>query len=304
MEDSQLKSSNSKSAEIIRMLPALVIGMSSVCFILGLLIVNFYLASFGIYSYEFIRTEYILTGGVFALLVGQAAVGIYYSQLFYTSRVARYFQTKKPGRYKRIFFLIVFVAALVFIEVSSIQLISLNEFHLNTRDSWIGLVALYVTAILIMGFYNKLTRYLQVDIAQAVISLPESRSEKGLIDPLTVFGDTPFLKFTTYLVMIFATTGLYALSVYPYIQGSYGGGVKDHEILIPTARGLEVCKQLSLPINGTAVGPLEVLTESDKEIVVLVPNELSTNKIAVRINKNNFDAAQTIPLKPKTFWSH
>lgn len=69
--------------------------------------------------------------------------------------------------------------------------------------------------------------------------------------------------------------------------------------MVPTPRGVEISKTFSLPFNKdkTLIGPLEVLTESDKEIVVLISSELSPKKkIAMRLNKDNFDAVQSHPL--------
>lgn len=49
-------------------IPALAIGITTACFILGLLVVNLRQAQFGIYFLDFIRTEYMLVGAVFVFL--------------------------------------------------------------------------------------------------------------------------------------------------------------------------------------------------------------------------------------------
>lgn len=68
--------------------------------------------------------------------------------------------------------------------------------------------------------------------------------------------------------------------------------MKEPVILIATPRGTQVSIEAGLPVlkNGTSVGPLLLLTETETELVVLT-KENSTDKFhAVKLSKPLFDA--------------
>ena len=69
MEQRPIEKPIMTTRDFVKAIPTLAFGVSSVCFILGLLIVNLHLSKYGIYSKEFLRTEYLLAGAVCIILV-------------------------------------------------------------------------------------------------------------------------------------------------------------------------------------------------------------------------------------------
>src|SRR5579863_1563721 len=55
--------------EIVEVGSKAALGVAATCFAVGLLIVNTRLAAYGVYSSDFIRTEYVLAGAAFIVLV-------------------------------------------------------------------------------------------------------------------------------------------------------------------------------------------------------------------------------------------
>lgn len=74
MEKKSLDKSNWLTPDIFKTVPMLVVWASSFFVILGFLIINLYLAQFGVYSKEFLRVEFVLTGAMFVILVAVAHV--------------------------------------------------------------------------------------------------------------------------------------------------------------------------------------------------------------------------------------
>jgi len=259
----------------------IVVGVSSACFILGLLIVNLRLAKFGIYSPDFVRTEYVLVGAVFLFLVATAYFSFQHSLRDFKA-VPQHWKQKHYFRSIGITFFGALTAIGPLMFVFSIMTISTNIF----KDWW-----LWISLMALVGF-GHYARQLYIRGSTLII---DNQPTDGNVDAMQISKTNQLLGHTAFLLLYM---GIYANYLYPHIPPSFGGGNKTPVILIPTAKGLEICKILALPLqkNQVTIGPIEVLTESENELVVLVSDGLTEKKHAIRLKRELFDAIQaTIP---------
>lgn len=266
---------------MIKWIPGTALGISTACFILGLLIVNLRLAAYGVYSLEFVRTEYILVGAVFLFLVVTAYVSFAYSlQEFKSAKLSW-----KERKYKRAiagaFFGLVVAIGPVFSAFSVVA----NNMRLKFYEEIFAL-----TLLILIGFMVHMA-YVRLSMLIPLIGANTSDKFPNLIESVRVV--------LVYVVMLLVFVGGYALIMYPQISPAFGGGNKSHVVLIPTQRGLEVSKLLTLPVSKeqTVVGPLEVLSESEHELIIVAPGEIYEKRRAIRLNRELFDAIQAVTEK-------
>lgn len=254
------------------------IGATTTCFILGLLIVNLRLSWYGTYSQEFVRTEYILVGAIFIFLVTTAHTSFARSQADFKRTIPNIKSKRYLSALSNISFgLITLIAPLVVI-------FGFLFFNNEYIFSWMGLLS-----ILGLIIFAHIAMLFLSELATLIYEFhPSTESEK----PDRVVAVDRLLGQVAFLLIYL---GMYSNFMYPYISPAFGGGHKSPVMLHPTLRGVEISKALSLPMhnNPEIVGPIEILTESEKELVVLIPDTLSGKQQAVRLNKELFDAIQT-----------
>lgn len=265
--------------DIVKSAPGLIVGISSAFFVLGLLIVNLHLSRYGLYSKEFLRSEYVLAGAVFVLFMVSAEVG--------TSYFVEWMQ-KMVSLWRDKHFARILLTPYMLLPVLFVPLLLL----LLSGNGYIGIKGVKTMGIPMGGvfmasamFYHAY-RQLKLNLNEIFPARTEQNTERAPHKRIS--------KLFWPLLFVLSGITFYAKTTYPYISAVYGGGTRSPAIIYPTPRGYEVCKALSLPVNpNKSVGPLEVLTESEKEITILVQNGLSAKKIAIQLNKELLDATQT-----------
>lgn len=277
MDQESSEQSTWTQQDVIKVIPSIFLGVSSVFFILGLLIVNLHLAQYGIYSKEFLRTEYLLTGAVFVIFLILAEVSISYL-VDWVVRIKAHWKERK-------FTLLIWSPLSLSFAALSVPIALL----LLSGQSSVNLKAL--TSPLLGIFFTSMLFY--TAIKQIKVNFMDTLSENKNINSRSEWFKRLSKFFGPLMLILFGITG-YANTTYPYISAVYGGGDRAPAFVFPTQRGYEVCKALSLPINSNqTVGPLEVLTESEKELTILVQNGFSDKKVAIQLNKSLLDAIQT-----------
>lgn len=271
-----------KPSIIVEYLPTLAIASTTTCFVLGLLIVNLRLSYYGIYSLEFIRTEYILAGAVFIFLVATASASFAYSQGNFNRVIPEIKEKRFGSAFANMFFGLITLSAPLIVVFGFLFLNSGYIYSVNAWLSIFGLISFAHIARLFISEFASFVHETNFDDESGKIKQAEIANR--------LFGQIAFL-----LVFI----GGYANLMYPHIPPSFGGGHKSPALLYPTSRGLDICKALKLPLqsNQAIVGPVEILTESEKELVILIPDSLSGKQHAIRLNRELFDAFQAITPK-------
>jgi len=85
------------------------------------------------------------------------------------------------------------------------------------------------------------------------------------------------------LVIVFSVAVTYASFGYPEISGVFGGGRRDPVMLFVAPRGSEIAKALKLPVDadGKAIGPIEILAESQTMLAVLPVQQRSGQAVQI-----------------------
>jgi len=266
-----------------RVISSAAVGGAALSFSFGLLIVNLRLARYGVFSSEFVRTEYILAGAMFLSLVA-------ISYFFFVSGIDTWNRIRQRWRDRR--WLKVALGGLIIpVEILTIPLwvlISASNYQVRWDHMILGLFGLIVLGSLSrrlfessFGFWKRLAK-------EPADTLPKYRFEDVRTNLILV---------PAFLMLV----ALYAQLIYPQLSPAIGGGRHDPVLLFVNDRGLTVSKSLNLPLqtDGVSVGPLDVLSESDSEIVVLAPTDesASVKRWAIRLHRNLFDAVATVAIK-------
>jgi len=265
--------------ELVQITPTAALGATAVCFATGLLIVNLRLAKYGVYSAEFVRTEYVLAGGTFILLVAVAYISWVYGIKEIKQSGEKWREKKRLSAVGYVVFGVIGTLAPVIFVFS---VVSQYKFGVDNWRMWASVLILVATGQYASELFLRLFGLWQV------ISTTEGVSTK--IDQLSRFRDLLGL-----VPLLLVSLGSYAHLAYPYISPAMGGGRKDPVVLIATSRGFEVSAAIGLPVqtDGRSVGPLQLLTESEAEIVVLLGDEDSGPLRAMRLRRTMFDAVLT-----------
>lgn len=266
-----------------RMISSAAFAGAASSFSLGLLIVNLRLAQYGVLSSGFVRTEYILVGATFLSLVA-------ISYFFFVSGIDTWDRARQFGRYRH-WLKAALAGFLVPLEILLFPLAVLgiaSNYQLRWGHMIIGLFGLIFFGSLSMALFNRSLGFWRRFVKEPADSLPSPRSED--------------VRANLILVPVFLTlVVVYAQQIYPYLSPAIGGGRHDPVLLLLNDRGVTVSKSLNLPLqtDGVSLGPLDVLSESDSEIVVLAPTDesASVKRRAIRLHRSLFDAVATVRIK-------
>jgi hypothetical protein len=250
-----------------------IIAFIGACYAAGYTVVNIRLSSFGIYAPGFARAEYILAGAAFLIFLAIAQLSFTYSdQVFAHART-----------YKR----------------SGTRLRALNGFA-------VGLILLFAPNWLVLsrvagpGLKWSDSLWTTVFMIGMVAGFANIRTNLTAMRPGNLDTSRPYrvaflrlLYFSTILSGVLGVT-VYAHFVYPLISTTFGGGKRGPVVLVVTEAGAKVAQQLVLPVsmNNRLVGPVEPLTETDAEIVLVTQGSqgFHPRANAVRLKKEYIEA--------------
>jgi hypothetical protein len=231
--------------------PKVAITAGAVCYGIGLLIVSSHLATLGVYSTDFLRTEYVLAGATYCVLTLCAAVGSHYLVAFGKDSVDLWKKKKYVGA---VFELGSTVALSLYIFTFALNLISTPGFA--SYANWHMWLALGIA----ISSYTMLRAVLTV-LAKVWSTTPGNENKKARMGH--------WWHLVLYLVGLFATIGVYTEQIYPHLLLQYGGGHTEAVALIPTANGERVGHLAGLPFQRDGlIGPLQLLLENDQGYTV------------------------------------
>jgi hypothetical protein len=262
--------------ELIEVGSKMAIGATAACFAVGLLVVNIRLSGYGVYSNEFVRTEYVIVGAAFVVLVTIAGVAAKYG----IATVEKSIELLKNGSWKRGGFQILLaVMGILTIPIYTMMMLSGGRLGYENWKSWAALVIFAVVYIHLSDLRKHLSQ-----LWKSAAGPAQSRDSKNLLE----HGHALVWP----LINVLAMVGAYATIVYPDLSPVYGGGHRDALVLMPTTRGSEVGASVGLPIlPDKAIGPVQLLTESDKELIVArTGGTLLSPPHAVRISRDLIEA--------------
>lgn len=271
--------------DVIQVVSPVTFATLGLCFALGLLIINLRLATFGVFDGGFLRTEYVLTGALFLFLVVQAGVSFHYS----LTRVVDGRDLWRKGNKIKGFALIgLTIFAYTGTQSYALGILSQHQLGFLNWKTWLVLAILLGAAVQVRVLFGD-----SYGVCKQFFHSVEN-------DRVSEFsGQLNDLAFSLLFVLVFIA--MYAQYAFPKLSPAFGGGLKDHVILLPTERGVEVIKALGLPArkDQKTFGPFEILTESDKEIVI-ISDDIKKESVtihAIRINRSLLDAVLNVGLE-------
>lgn len=263
--------------EIVQVLPSFVVGFTAVCFSVGLLIVNLRLARYGVFASELVRSEYVTAGALFIFLVTLTQLSLSYGLTQIESAAPRW----REGRRIASAFTVIFGLIEIFAPlVTALNFMSDREFM------WIVIGTLLGASITGSTLLQRLIEFSRVVLVPSSTESTEKRRTqlRGLL---------------MLLVFNFSSITLYAYYAYPHLSPAIGGGKREQVMLRATEQGLSLSKSLLLPVQvGTQlIGPLQLLTKTDSEIVVIIEPSESMKLHALWLQRNMFEAMLTVPIQ-------
>jgi hypothetical protein len=256
-----------------------IIGVATACFATGLLIVNVWLSRHGVYSSEFVRTEYVLAGAAFISLVIFAGFGLEY---FVAGIKYCAWLWKQGHRFKSAWYTVPTIFGLIGVPILLMRILSDGRLDFGRWKIW------FVVPILVLAYFSAREIILHVSKFWTQTTTPGGVRDSKKI--LLRIDDRLFVVFPSLL----ASMSLYASYVYPEIAPEFGGGHKDSVILVLTSNGREISEHIGLPTQpDKTIGPVILLTESDKELSVARVDEGMTKSPAVRIKRELIDVILT-----------
>lgn len=279
MEQNLEKCSDWPIQDIAKAISALIFGLSALWFILGLLIVNLHLSSYGLYSTDFVRTEYMLVG---AVCFFQFAVTVLYI-LIVLGALKRAGLLWKEKKYVKSIPVFILGFAIIFL---SPQLVfpfkatgGLFPYLSSYKDFLIATAPILIT-IITMKLLAPPIFLLPLDQVKFDLNTVKSYIQGiVMVVPLTMAG-----------------LAFYAGYTYPFIPTSYGGGELMQATITPTLDGLNICKSLALPVKDSrTIGPVNIITESEHDLIILSPLKSSEKGNAIRLSKRLIEAIQFFP---------
>jgi len=256
----------------------LLLGISSFCFVIGLLIVNLRLAAYGVHSLEIDRAEYVLVGAVAVLL----CTASYFALGIVTRHLKSAFGNVKAREYKKCGGAI--FAALGTLITAQLLLSRLSDGAAYFTDwrVWASIVVMGAIASVVYAIAKRMYAiWMQVKAGQ----VPPG----WLGEQVTATAEA--------LGLLAAEFGMYAFLTYPMISMAYGGGHRGAVELLLTERGAQVAKELGLPMTSpTSAGPVYILTESEHELVVTTNNSFWPEKQYNQLRKELIEATKAMKI--------
>lgn len=266
------------TARQVESVSKLALVVTTASFAIGLLIVNIHLAKYGLYSNEFLRSDYVLAGVCFFALfaITDFCMGYFIQLVTYAVSASRHKQ------YIRAVGAVLIGVILVFFFTGA----GISMLVDNPAPPLRQLGTLAAIVILTWGLIKGLAMHVNAILD----GTPPEELEGDLLKIRPVY------HFRIYMLVILSLSGtiIYATKVFPYISPVYGGGKMEQVLLYPNARGEALFKTLSVARNADkTVGPVEVLAKSEKTLTILVPSSVPGKTSATEINRDLLDAVQT-----------
>lgn len=113
----------------IRIGPSVAITLGAICYGLGLLIVTTRLATLGVYTADFFKTEYVLAGATFCALTLCGTAAVYYSFHSVKGAITVWKQDKRiPARIRAVLWFVLVLGGGALIFSNALNLLSTNNF--------------------------------------------------------------------------------------------------------------------------------------------------------------------------------
>jgi hypothetical protein len=233
-------------------------------YVIGLLIVNIEMASYGVFSVPLARAEYILVGTMWAALSVITLCSILLGLQFLPEKRKR--ETGETDGKSAAYFVKIALAIIVTLIMQSITVLG----AISILSQWIS----GPTGAPSNSPWTKAFQIAALDSGVFVVvvgyqGLTSALYSKGSGNLWSKFGGYGYLLFNSTVLLILALV-LYTKYVFPVIPQAIGGGLRPLVyVMLADPPGFD----LGLPMVEKKVGPVAMLGESSTMYFVLGPRE-------------------------------
>ncbi len=257
---------------ILEPLAKATVGAVAVCYGIGLLIKNLYLAGWSVEAVKFVYVDYALSGALFLLL---GLLGISFWSLFvFTLRKFNVTRLRQANRDERGAFLRLCVKATLLLLVEFLFLGTIIATMCSHR---IGSVRYCLSLLLVTGWpagYFIVKKF----IAELLQSFASGRKVPGDV------GMRLFLNLVLFVFIILS----YVRVIYPSISQAYGGGEHLQIKLRVTKDGTETLEDAGFKAEPSRphLFSAEAISQDDMSLTLVAPRVKSGVKAAVQIRRD------------------
>lgn len=267
--------------EILDFVSKALVGITSICYVAGLLIENLYLRRYGVFHLSFLQVDYVIIGVTWMFLTTTSFLVLGVMDAIVATPLN--LGIIKSAAIKRVvLFIGMALLSIVMIAVfigMSLWILSDYELPLFSPRTYKAIVSLLVIPLTL--------RYLKAQITKAIKGHSSKDENKSALMP------TKLLDISTGVFWTLTGLILYANCVFPLLLPVYGGGKTQSVMLVVRPDQAATLNTLGFQLwpDGKKVGPLDAVYESQDYLIVVSPKEISPQKDvqAIKIKKDMFD---------------
>lgn len=272
--------------EPVEVLSRFLLSTAGLSFVAGLLIVDFHLRRFGIFSASLAKAEYVMAG---ALWLGLTTVS-YVVASSVLEAIRDSWRAWKGKRWVRAASGVL-LAPMFSLTAAQffVSQVSERKLSYDNKQFWV------ITAV--MAFTALFLKYLIWSVKGSVDALAEQGGVKK-----ASFVDAVYLPLQQ-VFFLFSTLALYAGLCYPHFAPVFGGGYRPKGVLLPRPEYLESLRTLDLPVSldGRFLGPIDIVFETDSYIY-LASSDGKKDTRCIRLRQDLFIGAKS-PTRISVFGS-
>lgn len=245
------------------------------CYSVGLIIVNLHLTSLGIGGAELLRSDFVLAGASFLVMLG--AFLLLGPAIAYGVSVSRANWSRR-SRWSAIGITALYLMTPIAFPVIVISAFADSRVKFNRWSDWFLILLLAAMAFQARLLATTVRGY--VEKRRTPFDLPEHR----------YFLHYHALGVAGLFILFLGAVVAYARSVYPYLSAAYGGGARSPVLLVLAPDEAQLAPFTSLPFdeNTRTLGPVELVFESERDFFVALPlgTQVGSSRKAVRIRRD------------------
>ncbi|GEM_PF-3877078 len=240
---------------IIETISKSIIFIGGACYVLGIIIVNTYLGTYGLVCLNLFKSIYLFAGFWCVLF-------LYINLIFSLGYYFRFYQNKK---FRARYLLFLLIPIFTNILILSTIIVRLADYRLYLVFIFLNIVSSAVFIYFV---------YIAADVFHIAIN-----ELRHLLNPDTVY------TFSMALVVFVAMMKIFTLEIYPHIKNEYGGGELKTVIIIPKdnsydaleVSGIKLFPNDTMSTSQHYSEPTTLLFKSDDEYYFLVNDYLNNN---------------------------
>jgi preprotein translocase subunit Sss1 len=267
----------SNTMEIIKLVTALfgaVAAITSIFYVLGFIIVNLHLSSYGIRDFAFDRPNYISSGILFVFF-HSISLGVPITFFSYLSQPLFLSRRQRDLNYYVLQFCKIFVIC------ASIATVYFGS--INLLDTFSGKISPLVITPIDWGFqlriwegpFRNYSLFLTGIGMASLYFITQMRTRTEEISETTRkrnYQIIPYGILASLFGIIFLLAN-WAVNIHPFLLPAFGGGKPAiTRLIITDSEKTDMFTQIGIPVNGLVTDPVNLVDETSKSITIILPD--------------------------------